>query len=71
MARFLGMVFVAVLVFGLGSATRAADDKEAKAILDKAIKALGGEEKLSKVKAATWKGKGTNQIDGAANAFTN
>jgi hypothetical protein len=52
---------VAVLVglaLGVGAPARADDKDDAKAILDKAIKALGGEEKLSTFKAATWKGKG-------------
>jgi hypothetical protein len=42
------------------AADEKADEKaaEATAILDKGIKALGGEEKLAKVKGATWKGKG-------------
>jgi hypothetical protein len=36
-----------------------ADERsDAVAVLDKAIKAAGGEERLAKVKAATWKGKG-------------
>jgi hypothetical protein len=35
-----------------------ADDKETQAVIDKAIKARGGADKLAKFKAATWKGKG-------------
>jgi hypothetical protein len=38
---------------------RAADPPEPKAIVAKALQALGGEEKLSRFKAATWKAKGT------------
>jgi hypothetical protein len=34
------------------------DQAETQAILQRGIKALGGEERLSKFKAATWKGKG-------------
>jgi hypothetical protein len=64
MARFIGAVLATVLVFGLNGPGRAADVKDANAILDKAIKALGGEEKLSKVKTATWRGKGTITIMG-------
>src|SRR2546430_6379623 len=48
--------FVAALAFTLSQSARAADDP--KAIVDKGIKALGGEEKLSKVKAYSWKSKG-------------
>src|SRR5205809_7563527 len=70
MRQFLGAVLVAVLGAGLGTPVRAEDDKGAKAILDKAIKALGGEEKLSKVKAMTWKGKGKINFGGSENEFT-
>jgi hypothetical protein len=63
-------VFVAVLASALGGAARAADDKDGKAILDKAIKALGGEEKLKALKAVTWKGKGTVNIGGNDSPFT-
>ena len=47
-----------------------ADEKEAKATIDKAIKAMGGEEKLSGVKAFSAKGKGTVNLDGADIDFT-
>jgi len=43
MKRFLGAVLVASLLSGSSSSLRA-DDQDTKAILDKAIKALGGEE---------------------------
>src|SRR5204863_7691494 len=58
MKRFLGAVIAIVFVSGLVSLARA-DDKDPTAILDKAIKALGGEEKLKKAEAMSWKGKGT------------
>ena len=48
MRRFLGAVLATVLLF-VPFGTARADDKDAKSILDKAIKALGGEEKLGKV----------------------
>jgi hypothetical protein len=70
MRRFIGAALVTVFATGLGSLARAEDDKDTKAILDKAIKALGGEEKLSKVKAATWKAKGKISIGGSDNDFT-
>ena len=47
-----------------------ADDKDAKAILDKAISALGGAEKLGKVTAFSWKSKGTITFNGNENEFT-
>lgn len=42
----------------------AADPKDATAVLDKAIKTLGGEEKLAKATAFTWSGKTTLTIMG-------
>ena len=47
MTRFLGAVLTLALVAGLSNPCWAADAQDVKAILDKAIKALGGEAKLS------------------------
>jgi hypothetical protein len=68
MKRFVGAMIVTVLL--AGAARAADDDKEAKAILDKAIKALGGEDKLAAVKAASWKYKGKITFGGQDNDFT-
>lgn len=69
MKRFLGAVLAASFVcLSLGSSR--ADEKEATAILDKAIKALGGEEKLSKIKAYSLKAKGVLTINGNDSDFT-
>jgi hypothetical protein len=68
MRTLIGMA-LAALVLGSGAVARAADDNTANAILDKAIKALGGEQKL-KAKAFHWKTKGTLTINGADNEFT-
>lgn len=57
MKRSLGALLALTLVGGLAPAARA-DEAEAKAVLDKAIKALGGEEKLGKAQAISWKSKG-------------
>ncbi len=57
MQRFLVAFLVTVFVSGAGTKVTA-DDKDVTAILDKAMKALGGEEKLKKIKAVTWKTKG-------------
>jgi hypothetical protein len=70
MKRFLGPVLMAVLVFGRAGLGQAADDKDVQAVLDKAIKALGGEEKLSAIKAATWKAKGKITFGDSDNEFT-
>jgi hypothetical protein len=69
MKRFLGAVFVAALVSALGGPARA-DDKDVKAVLDKAVKALGGEDKLAAAKAATWKTKGKVTFGGNDIDFT-
>ena len=64
MRRFIGAILVTVVASGLNGSAPADDAKDPQAILDKAIKALGGEEKLSKVKAASWKAKGTINFGG-------
>jgi hypothetical protein len=46
MKRFLGAAFIAAFVAATGTAR--ADENEAMAVIDKAIKAMGGEEKLAK-----------------------
>jgi hypothetical protein len=51
----LAVIAVAVLAATCGPAR--AEDPKAKAILDRAIDALGGEEKLAKIKAFSWKSK--------------
>jgi zinc protease len=67
--RFAWVGVVGTLTLA-GTMAVAADVKDPNAILDKAIQALGGEEKLSKVKAASWKAKGTITLMGSDNAFT-
>ncbi|HZU37447.1 MAG TPA: hypothetical protein VFA18_16095 [Gemmataceae bacterium] len=69
MKWFLGMVFVAVVLISPSRLARA-DEKDAKAILDKAIKAVGGEAKLGPITAATWKTKGKISFGGGDNEFT-
>ena len=61
MSRYIAAALVTALV--LNGSLRA-EGKDASAVLDKAIKALGGEEKLGKIKAASWKSKGTLVIMG-------
>jgi hypothetical protein len=52
-------VVIALAVLAATCAAARADDPSAKAILDKAIKALGGEAKLAKIEAFSWKSKVT------------
>jgi hypothetical protein len=58
----MSRIFTGFLILGLSallsSNGRADDNAPAKAVIEKAIKAVGGEEKLSKIKAATWKDNG-------------
>lgn len=61
----LSMVFVVSLV-----GTVRADEAQAGAVLDKAIKALGGEAKLSKAAAFSRKAKGTISFGGNESEFT-
>ena len=65
MKRILG-ASLAILVI-CGTAPARADDKDATEILDKAIKALGGEENLTKAMKAKWTSKGTVTFNGNEN----
>ncbi len=58
MKRFLGAILATTLVFVVTSRSRA-EGPDAKSILDKAITAMGGAEKLGKVEAFSLKAKGT------------
>ena len=69
MKRFFEAVLAIMLVSAMGSLIRA-DDKDPTAVLDKAIKALGGEEKLKKVGATSWKSKLTFSFNGNTNKVT-
>jgi hypothetical protein len=68
MKRFLGAILVTYLMAILGSPVRA-DEKDPQATLDKAIKALGGEEKLKKAESISLKSKGTMTFGGNDNDF--
>ena len=66
MRRILNMALASVLLSGLSGLTRA-DDVDPKAVIDKGIKALGGEEKLGKAASYTIKAKGTITFNGNDN----
>jgi hypothetical protein len=59
MRRIFGWPAAAILAFVFATAAKADDADQARAIVDKAIKAIGGEDKIAKFKAHTWKNKGT------------
>jgi hypothetical protein len=61
MQRYLGAMLAAVLILAPASPARA--DEATNAVLDKAIKALGGAEKLGKLEAFSWKSKGKITIN--------
>jgi hypothetical protein len=66
MKPFLGAALAIFFMAAAGSPARA-DDKDPNAILDKAIKAAGGEEKLKKLDAMSWKSKASIIINGDSN----
>jgi hypothetical protein len=70
MNRAIGAVGAAVLAFGLGGAAGADGDKDALAIVAKAVRAVGGQDKVGALKAMTWKAKGTITFGDADNPFT-
>jgi hypothetical protein len=63
MKRLLFVSLLAVLASGVATWSRA-DEKDPKAIVDKGIKALGGEDKLAKATTHTTKAKGTVTFNG-------
>jgi hypothetical protein len=69
MKPFLGAA-LAILFATSAAGPARADEKDPNAILDKAIKAMGGEEKLKKLDAWTVKTKGTISVNGDSNPFT-
>jgi hypothetical protein len=69
MKPFLGAALATIFVTVAAIPARA-DDKDPIAVIDKAIKATGGEEKLKKIDAMTWKTKATILINGDSNPFS-
>ena len=64
------IAFLLAAAVALMSTAGRADETQVKQVLDKAIKALGGEEKLSKAEAFTWKSKGKITLGGNQNDIT-
>ncbi|WZO99098.1 hypothetical protein EP7_000691 [Isosphaeraceae bacterium EP7] len=62
------MLGLAAMLVGLTSVA-SADDAEVTAVLDRAIKALGGEAKLAKADVISWKNKGKLYLNGTPNEF--
>jgi hypothetical protein len=71
MKRLFVAIFVpAVAVLLLGTSGRADSGKAGEAIVDKAIRALGGESKLKQIKVYSSKSSGKLHIGGTENPFT-
>jgi hypothetical protein len=68
MKKLLVAVLATAVASSMSGRARAADDP--KGVLDKGIKALGGEDKLAKAKVISWKSKGKFFIQGNPNEFT-
>jgi hypothetical protein len=70
MKSVMGAVLAAFCGVSLGGPAGAEGDTGSLAIFDKAVKAMGGEEKLAKVKAVSWKAKGTIRFGDNESKFT-
>ncbi len=70
MRRGLFAALLAVVVLVLAGPSRADDQSELRAVIDKAVKAAGGEANLAKYRASTWKAKGKIHVMGAALDYT-
>src|SRR5712692_2340260 len=70
MLRLFGIVSAGLLTLALTGAAWAEEKPEAKAVIAKALKAMGGEDKVAKFKAHTWKEKGTYYGMGDGIAYT-
>ncbi len=70
MRKHLARLIAFSILVGSGGVARADDQADCRAIIDKAIKAAGGEEKLSKHNAQTWNEKGTYYGMGAGVPYT-
>jgi hypothetical protein len=68
--KLIGAALVTVFLTGLVSPVRAESKKDADAIIDKAVKALGGMDKLKTARAMTWKSKGTLTFGGDDNKIS-
>jgi hypothetical protein len=65
----IAILTAAIFTCGLGASARSAED-DSKAVVDKAIKAIGGGAKLSAAKGLTWKTKGKLLFGDNENPYT-
>ena len=59
MRKTMGLLVAGILVLGGASVIRSGEEGDGRALVDKAIKAAGGADKLAKHQSGTFKGKGT------------
>ncbi len=59
MDRVVRALFLTCLLFDRGALLRAEDETQPSVIVEKAIKALGGEDAMARLQAVTWKAEGT------------
>jgi hypothetical protein len=69
MKRFMSAILTAALAVSVGGLALG-DDSDSKAIIDKAVAALGGAAKLDAAKAVTWKTKGKIHLNDNENAIS-
>ena len=70
MRKTLGILVVGTLLLAWSGIAQSGGDDDARGIVDKAIKAMGGEKALAKHQAATWTEKGTYYGMGDGLPFT-
>ena len=68
--RNIHLILAAAIIASGFSGLAQADEKQAQAIVAKAIEATGGDAKLAKAKAISWKTKGTLHFGDSANKYT-
>jgi hypothetical protein len=70
MTRLTSFALLPVLLGFLTAPSRAADKTDPAVVIDKAVDAAGGRDKLAAVKAIAWSSKGTIAISGTDSPFT-
>jgi hypothetical protein len=70
MKKCVGLAILVTVACTIAAPLRADEGQATSAVLDKALRALGGEERLSKIKAATWKAKGKIRLSGQDQDFS-
>ena len=70
MRKTMGLLVAGILVLGGASVIRSGEEGDGRALVDKAIKAAGGADKLAKHQSGTFKGKGTYYGMGDGLPFT-